>query len=57
MFFGWVDICMRTETNQQHHHLSNGRRETLEKPSQGAFTGHPFWSIITSYTKTSNETL
>jgi hypothetical protein len=34
MFFGWVDICMRTEINQQHHDLSNGRRGTLEKPAQ-----------------------
>ena len=35
VFFGWVDIFMRTEINQQHHHHSNGRRETLEKPAQG----------------------
>jgi hypothetical protein len=34
VFFGWVDIFMRTEINQQHHHHSNGRRETLEKLAQ-----------------------
>jgi hypothetical protein len=33
VFFGWVDIFMRTEINQQHHHHSNGRRGTLEKPA------------------------
>ena len=35
VFFGWVDIFMRTEINQQHHHHSNGRRGTLEKLAQG----------------------
>jgi hypothetical protein len=35
VFFGWVELFMRTEINQQHHDHSNSRRGTIEELAQG----------------------
>ena len=49
VFFGWVDIFMRTEINQQHHHHSNGRRGTPEELEQGHLKTGAFCGMMLLY--------